>query len=348
MQEIIVIAGPNGAGKTSFANEYLPAIWLVLGMASLLLGISIVCLRTARTRPWLAVGWFWYVGMMVPVIGLVQVGPQAMADRYTYLPLIGMTIAVTWAVSEFWPAAAAPRSVVASMAVVALAASAMLTARQLRYWRDTVTLFDHTLAVTGKNPGAHLLLAIGLQKQEKFDQAAAHYRAAFPVSPLVHCYLANVLAAQQKWAEAAEEYGVMTGMEPENFDAQVGLANALTQLGRYREVRKPLEAALHSNPNAPAVLNNLAWLLATCPLAEVRDGPRAVAAAERACGLTEYKQTMLVGTLGAAYAEAGRFDEAVATAERACKLAQQTGEKELLEKNKQLLELYRAGKAARE
>ncbi|MGA3284483.1 MAG: hypothetical protein ABSD57_08500 [Verrucomicrobiota bacterium] len=115
-------------------------------------------------------------------------------------------------------------------------------------------------------------------------------------------------------------------------------------LGRTDEVVFHLNEVLRLNPDSVDAMNNLAWLLATCPDANVRDGTRAVQLAEHACELTGYKKTMYVGTLAAAYAEAGRFAEAMATAQKACALASQSGEQDLLQKNRELLELYRAHK----
>ena len=108
------------------------------------------------------------------------------------------------------------------------------------------------------------------------------------------------------------------------------------------------EEALRIDPNSIEALNNLAWLLATSPDAELRDGGRAVQLAQRACELTRFEQTVMVGTLAAAYAEAQRFPDAAATAETACALARQSGDPELQAKNQQLLELYRSGKPCRE
>src|SRR5208283_5119699 len=118
--------------------------------------------------------------------------------------------------------------------------------------------------------------------------------------------------------------------------------NALLQKGRVDEAIAQYQQALQINPDSLGVLNNLAWLLATCPDAHLRDGVQAVQYAGRACKLTHYGVAPLVGTLAAAYAEAGRYDDAIAAAQKACALAAAAGERELLEKNQKLLTLYRA------
>jgi tetratricopeptide (TPR) repeat protein len=135
---------------------------------------------------------------------------------------------------------------------------------------------------------------------------------------------------------------------PNCWMAQSNLGNWLLDRGKQAEAEMHYHEALRLNPDFTDALNNLAWLLATCPDASVRNGARAVPLAEHACVLTEYKQTIYVGTLAAAYAEAGRFDDAIATAEKAVRLAEQNHELELLQKNRELLELYRAHRAYHE
>jgi Flp pilus assembly protein TadD len=118
--------------------------------------------------------------------------------------------------------------------------------------------------------------------------------------------------------------------------------------GRTREAVLHLNEVLRIKPDSIGIMNNLAWLLATSRETSVRDGARAVSLAEQACQLTHYRQTTLVGTLAAAYAEAGRFDDAISTAQKACALASESGQQELLKRNQELLELYRAHQPDRE
>ncbi len=131
-------------------------------------------------------------------------------------------------------------------------------------------------------------------------------------------------------------------------EAHVQIAVIRTAQGEFPDAVEHYQAALRLKADAPEILNNLAWLLATCPDDRIRNGAQAVQYAERACELTQDKQPMMLGTLAAAYAEAGRFDEAVATAQKACALATQQGDALLLQKNQALLELYRAHKPWRE
>ena len=381
----------------------------IVSSGLLLLVLSVFCIRQARRQPWLLAGWFWFVMMLVPVIGLVQVGIQAIADRYTYLPSIGLFIAVAWSmagvasVSRFWRAARAA----GAMALVL--ACLMDTRYQLRYWRNSATLFTHALAVTGENPAVQLHLGMALVESGDLDEAARNYRAVVkrlpdyedghyglgyvlihqkkyeearvefgevlrlnPNNPFARKFYGDTLATQGKYAEAGAEYTAALQLKPDDAvirnavafaseqikvdqvltnlynilktqptpEVHVQIAVILTTRGEFRDAAGHYLEALRLKTDAPEVLNNLAWLLATCPDATVRDGAQAVKCAERACELTDYKQTIFVGTLAAAYAEAGRFDEAIATAEKACALAA-AGEQGLLKKNQELLELYR-------
>ena len=130
--------------------------------------------------------------------------------------------------------------------------------------------------------------------------------------------------------------------KPDDAEARFNLGNALLQKGQMDEAIAQYQQALQIKPDYTEVLNNLAWLLATCPDAHIRDGVQAVKYAGHACELTHYGMTTLVGTLAAACAEAGRYDEAIAAAQKACALATAAGEEELLGKNRELLVLYRA------
>jgi len=371
-----------------FDSHFYLALWpgwqIGAGLLALV-GISSLCLTQIVRRPYLAVGWFWYLGMMVPVIGFVQVGGQGMADRYTYLPLIGPVIALVWLVSEKWklkkifkprgnrdhPAyrsqtsepprgglhleGTGPRAlqkvILTLSAGTVLIALAVTTRHQLCFWKNTDSLCRHTIEVTGENPRAEYVLALGLEHQGNIPQAMVHYRNAMTSQPAVKeaFYAMGRLFGQQgQWDQAEQTYLAMLGNNPNNFESHLGLVAALSHLGRNSEAEVHLKAALETCPNSPDALNNLAWTLATCQPVNLRDGPRAVELAERACALTGYRETVMVGTLGAAYAEAGRFERAIATAQKACALAEATHKTELLNMNQYLLELYRQYQPYRE
>jgi protein O-mannosyl-transferase len=475
----------------------------VVGAAVVLGVISLAVLVGGRRRPYLLVGWLWYLGTLVPVIGLVQVGDQAWADRYTYLPLIGLFVAVVWGAADLaqWlearrlaanPASGASRSPGPQQVLVALSVLVGLgllwaTAYQVQFWKDTRTLFARSarvnphssrplavlgslLAAEGKlpqaidlyrraltlrsdDPEAHYLLGAALEQQGQLDQATSHYLQALwsnglkektylalgtvlakkgdyenaatadrnalaqnPDSALAHNNLARVLQSQERLEEAIKEYaaalrsdptlaqahnnlGVLllqkgqssegaaqlaeaARLQPGNFEFRYNLATALNQEKRWdqaAEILSSLAAARPGDPNLncqlalalahlqktkeamsnyaqallrqpdfPEALNGLAWILATDPHPEFRNGAEAVRMAEGACILTRRTQAPLLATLAAAYGEADRFPQAIAAAQQAQQLAASSGQKDVEAKCRALLESLEAGQPWRE
>jgi len=413
----------------------------------LLAGISTGVFVLRRQRPYLFTGWLWYLVMLTPVIGILQVGLQARADRYTYLPQIGLYLMLTWAAAELSAGWRQRRVVLGGGATVILVALILCARGQTSYWRNGESLWTHTLACTSGNYVAHNNLGNVLLKMSKVDEAIAHFQKALQSKPdfaeahlnlgiallqqghvdeaIVHCRtalrirpdfaeahlnLGMALLQQGHVDEAIAQYQKALQIVPDSAIAHNNLGNALFQKGKVDEAIVHFQKALESQPdNAKThnnlgsalfkkgdvdeaivhfqkalqikpdyagasyslgnavlqkgqvdeaiahyqealqikpdyldVLNNLAWLLATCPDARTRNGTQAVKYAERACELTHDGVTVLVGTLAAAYAEAGRYDDAIVTAQKACALAEKSGEQDLLEKNQKLLELYRA------
>jgi tetratricopeptide (TPR) repeat protein len=318
--------------------------------AALLLAISAGCLAQIPRRPWLAVGWFWYLVTALPVIGLVQVGEQARADRYTYLPLIGPAVALVWTAAEIFSRARGGKIFLTAAAVLILSTLAVLSERQLQFWRNTITLFSHNLEITPDNGSAEFTLGLGFEHAGDTNRAIVCYRAAQKMEPRDfqnRRSLAELLVKQGQFSAAEEEYNSLIADEPTEYLDHLGLSGLLAAQGRADEEIFQLNETVRLNPDCAEALNNLAWLLATSPRADWRDAPRAVTLAQRACELTQFRKTIFIGTLAAAYAEAKKFDDAIATAQRACDLAAKNGEMNLLQRNQELLELYRAHKTAR-
>jgi len=317
--------------------------------AGLLVSISLGCVSQFKVRPWLAVGWCWYLVTSLPVIGLVQVGEQAMADRYTYLPLIGPVVALVWTCAELFSSQRGGKVFLTTATVMILSALGILSARQLEFWRNTIVLFEHNLAVTPNNDAAYFTLGLGFEHAGDTNRAITCYRVAKMLSPndsQTARNLASLLFKKGEFAAAENEYAELAARNPLDLSARLCLANALTAQGRDAEAATQLNEAVRLNPDSAEALNNLAWVLATNMRAEIREGPRAVEFALRACDLTKYKKTIYIGTLGAAYAEAGRFDEAIIAAQKACDLAAKNGETNLLQRNLQLVDRYRRHKTA--
>ena len=318
--------------------------------AALLLAVSLGCLTQLARRPWLVVGWFWYLGTALPIIGIVQVGEQAMADRYTYLPLIGPVVALVWTAAEFFSRQRGGKIISIATTILILSALAALSARQLQYWRNTIALFEHNVAVTPGNSSAQFTLGLGFEHAGDTNRAIVCYRTAKMIEPREfqnRRSLASLLAKAGSFAAAEAEYQSLLADEPTEYLDHLGLAGLLAAQGRADESRVELNETVRLNPDCFEALNNLAWELATSPRAEIRDGPRAVQLAQHACELTQFRKTIFLGTLAAAQAETGKFDDAIATAQRACDLAAKSGETNLLQKNQELLERYRAHKTAR-
>jgi tetratricopeptide (TPR) repeat protein len=319
--------------------------------AGALLAISCGCLLQFARRPWLAVGWFWYLLTALPVIGLVQVGEQSMADRYTYLPLVGPVIAVVWTLAELFSRTRAGKIILSGAAVLILLTLAVLSERQLQFWRNTISLFEHNLAVTPDNASAHFTLGIGLEHAGETNRALACYRAAKKLAPAdvqTRRNLASLLLQQGELAAAETEYGELLALNPDDFSTHASFAQLLAAQGRDADALFQLNEAVRLNPDSGDALNNLAWTLATTPHAEWRDVVRAGQLAQHACELTQFQTTRYLGTLAAAQAAAGKFDEAIVTAQRACELATKNGETDLLHANQELLARYRAHQTATE
>jgi tetratricopeptide (TPR) repeat protein len=378
-------------------------------------GMSYLAVRQASKRPYLFTGWFWFVGTLTPVIGLVQVGIQSMADRYTYVPLIGLFIVIAWGGCELserwrlWP------GLPGFAAALAVAACVPVTVTQLAYWRNSVVLCEHTLQCTANNYMIEYALGMALSDRGQMDAACQHLEEAIRMAPAYappHCQLAQILSTQgkaeaavasfreaircdpslsmarqglvseliqqNKLGDAAEELNAWLWLTPDNWEAadtlggvltrmgrpsealshfneaarinptnalvRCHLAMTLNQLGRTREEISQYREALKIEPQTVEALNNLAWILAANPSPEIRDGNEAVRLSEQACRLTGYRIPELVGTLGVAYAETGRFEEAARMADQAAAMGAAAGKTVLAERAGKMAELFRGGK----
>ena len=354
--------------------------WQVVGSAALLAILSAIALRWARTRPYLAVGWLWYLGTLVPMIGLVQVGLQAHADRYMYLPLVGLAIAVAWGAADLASPRRAARQLFAVAAVAAVAGLAFAAWQQVRTWRDPVTLFERAIAVTEGNFIAHRNLAAELLRRGRVDVAERHYREALRIRPGwsgARLGWADALAAQGRVGEALGRYEEELQRDPDNTEAAGRYGLALLRVDRFAEARDPLERALAAHghvaelhggmalatsqlgdfaraihhgrealrldPTLDSAANNLAWILATSPDPRARDPEESIRVMERLLREAERPDPGYLDTLAAAYAAAGRFPDAIGTAARAEKLAREERRSAMAEQIRERLARYRGG-----
>lgn len=240
-------------------NHELP--WLhVLAAAALLCAISTVAVRMRRTRPYLFVGWFWYVITLVPVIGIVQVGMQAMADRYTYIPLIGIFILTVWGVAEATTKWAHRRTALTILSVTVIAACSLTSWQQAAHWQNSTTLFTHALTVTGKNFIAHFRLGYELEQQGRTEEAAASYKAALADNPFygpAYGKLGRISYEAGMLDDAIYYYYKELFVNPQSVYSRNNLGIALAENGKLDEAIDQFNRALTINPGFTPAQDNL-------------------------------------------------------------------------------------------
>jgi tetratricopeptide (TPR) repeat protein len=232
----------------------------VVSAGAILVVLSGFVIWRARRAPYLAVGWLWYLGMLVPVIGVVQVGIQSIADRYTYLPLIGLFMMVAWGVPRGILQRRVAKIVAATAAAVVLIACAALSRFQIQHWENSETLFRHAINVTTGNYLAHNNLAIALARRGKLPEAARQYEQALRIKPNyapAHNNLAILLAQTGRLGAALRHFEQALRIEPGFFEAQNNWGFALAQVGRFEEAIPHYEQALRTKPDLAEAHNNL-------------------------------------------------------------------------------------------
>jgi Flp pilus assembly protein TadD len=264
------------------AREAFPA-WRVIGSACILVAVTAIAISRRKKQPYVTAGWFWYVGTLVPVIGLVQVGQQASADRYTYIPLIGLFVAIAWLVPALIPRKAEPGperrprksqpvapaigkreiwlAITAAAVIVALTVDARI---QTAYWRDSITLFSHALDVTTDNDLAHNNLGIALADAGRPADAREQYQEALrinPADPDANYNLGIALAGQARYKEAAEYFRRSLKSRPNYPKALDNLGNALARLGHTDQAVEYYRKSLELDAGNAKAHNNLASAL---------------------------------------------------------------------------------------
>lgn len=334
------------------------ALWKTALALVLVGGLCVVAIRWRKDRPFLLVGWLWFLGMLVPVIGLVQVGVQAHADRYTYLPQIGLTLALVWGLAELATRRPRFRPTLMAGGVAAVIACGFAARAQVEHWRSSTALWERALAVTSRNAVAHSNLGNVLFRQGRRDESIAQFRQALEIEPAypdaqnglgfallqqgqlneamehfasalktrpdaaaVHNNFGMALLQANRIPEAVEHFQQAVTLEPGLVEAHNNYGYALLRSGKPEAAIAQYQMALLLKPDYAGPANNLAWVLATSPRTEVRNGARAVEMAERANRLSEAPNVVMIRTLAAAYAEAGRFNDAITTAQRAMEIA---------------------------
>ncbi len=224
--------------------------------------VTVLAVMNWRSRPWIVVGWLWFLGTLMPVIGIVQVGDQAWADRYTYLPLIGLFVPLVWIAVE----AIKNKIILCTLAATAGVAMLATTSVQLSYWKNTWTLFDHANKVKKENYMAVTVLASQLAKQGKLDEAIALYHTALsykPTFPETHFFLGNAFDQLGRPDEAVAEYEKALWFKPMQEQTHIFLGIVLGKQKKYAEAIANYQAALVIDPDSAVSHNNLARIYHT-------------------------------------------------------------------------------------
>lgn len=383
-----LVAYADYIGK-SFWPTHLAAIYpypsrwpflLVAGAAAMLIILSAVFVRYRARHPYLLVGWLWYLGTLVPVIGLVQVGNQPMADRYTYLPAVGLFVMVAWGLAELVANRSRLRWLAVGPGVVAVLVCALVTRAELRYWRNSETLFRHAIAVTSSgNPGAHNLLGVQLASRHQTDEAMNCYQTALKINPRfppawnnigcllidqgryeeaitncetalrldpsfaeAHNNLATALVSSGRFKDASEQYSKALQLRPDYAQAHYNFANALAGQGQIASAAEHYRAALRSSPGWASAHNNLGFML-------IKESKPDEAVAEFRLVLAQDPGMWEAHFgLAAAYAGAGNTSEAILAAGRAYDLAQAVRNRDQSEKSRALLENLKSSRPSAE
>jgi len=259
----------NFVWPTGLAFFYpYPSHWAVgevMFAGLVLLGISAVALALCQARPYIAVGWLWYLGTLAPVIGLIQVGHQSRADRYTYVPLIGISLIVAWASSEAfekWPRAKQPLQ---GVAILVCAGWVLVTWVQTQYWKDNEALYRRAISVTDANYLAHLNLGVDLASRGHYQEALPELNESLaeePAQPHALSSLGAVLYTLGRNQEAIEEFTQAIRLQPQDAEPHSNLGNALVDVGRLDDAVRELNTALSLNPNIASAYFGLGRILA--------------------------------------------------------------------------------------
>jgi tetratricopeptide (TPR) repeat protein len=330
--------------------EFNPAAWPFLSSAALVAGVTVCLAWKRRQWPWALALWAAYLVLLVPVLGLTE-NRHSPSDRYSYGPGILWSVLVASLLLKLWRQPGA--RLVAWLAVfLTTAILGGLAFGQVRVWRNTEVLCQHIICELGNDPHrSDIQWRLGghYASHGRFAEAVQQYQTSLRIRPAegLHLALAELLEQHGDDEGALTNYLAACELRQDPYVLSKAAA-ILLKLGRAGEAIDQYRQAVLLSPNMVAALNDLAWLLATDRDAANRDGAEAVQLAERACVLTDRKVPVMVGTLAAAYAEAGRFKEAIETAQQARDLAEAAGQTKVAERNRQLLKLYQSGRPCRE
>jgi protein O-mannosyl-transferase len=314
--ENALISYPRYLGKLFYPANLsafypYPTHWpvgLVLAALLFLLTITVYAVANYRKRPYLITGWFWFIITLIPTLGLVQVGVQAMADRYSYVPSIGAFILLIWSVDELTRGWRLRAALLSSIGLAVALAAIVLTRHQIAYWRDGETLFSHAIKVTRDNYMAHYFMGNILAKEGKIEPAIAEYRIALNLRPNVDFGIkfAKFLQEHGRTDEALAEYGKASNADPEFAEGHFDFATALSRQGRMAEAVEQYLQTLKLNPNYPSAENDLGFVFSKAGRMD-----EAIIHYQKAAAL-QPDSADIHYNLGNAFFRKGRVDDAIA------------------------------------
>jgi tetratricopeptide (TPR) repeat protein len=286
--------------------------------AALLAAITLGAVAAVRRAPALTVGWLWYLIVLAPMVGIVQLGDHAMADRYSYLPLVGIFLATVWVAADLLAARRAPAWAAPALAAASLAACAAISVEQVRVWRDSLALFSHAIAVTAPNALAQNNLGVALKKAGRFDEAQACFVEAIRLRPtwsMPYNNLGTTLKAKARLPEAAARFSQAVALDPGSTMARENLASVLALLDRDREAIAEYREVVAREPDRASARLALADLLARTGLLEdaAEEYPAALA--------LDPENVPALANYGLVLFRLGRSQEAIAPLEEALRRA---------------------------
>ena len=242
----------------------LPAISAVIFALIILLTITIIAMFSFKKRPYVLIGWLWYIGMLIPVIGIVQVGVQSMADRYTYLPLVGISVALVWLFADIGEDRHIRKGIITTITCALFLCLGWQAFRQTAYWKSSQSLFEHTLAVTDRNFTIHNNLGGVLERKGLFDDAMVHYKKALSINENfaeAHANLGFDLMREGNFEEAGPHLFDAVRINPKAPKAQGDLGTLLAAQGKFAESITHFEKCLQTVPDYPEIQCNLCYAL---------------------------------------------------------------------------------------
>jgi len=305
----LVVLYPHPGNSLSLWKGVIAGLALVL--------ITILVIRKARKIPYLAVGWLWYVVTLIPVIGVVQVGSQAMADRYTYITLIGLFVIIAWGANDLLSKWLHQKIWLGALAAIILPVLIVLTWKQVQYWENSITLFKHTIKHTSNNYVIHNNLGIVLREQNRTEEAIKHYLQALRSNPdyaLAHYNLSNAYAEQGKDKKVIEACKQAIRIRPDYADAHYNLGVAHAGSGKYEEAIEAFQQAIRIDPDYLQAHYNLGGVYAG--LGKYREAIETFKQVIR----IDSDYALVRNNLGIAYGALGKYKEAAEAFQQAIRI----------------------------